>query len=111
MRNELPGCLCFAACAFLSDVSLFMFMQVNFLTKLVSLRPGKTVHDMIKNVMLGKEEGAESSDDEVSNAGGIAGRVRFCFAMISLLFKISKSFFNENYSLHYDNFTFAPRQV
>lgn len=69
-----------------------MFMQVNFLTKLVSLRPGKTVRDMIKNVMLGKEEGAESSDDEVSNAGGIAGRVRFCFAMISLLFKISKSF-------------------
>ncbi|XP_009798717.1 protein PEP-RELATED DEVELOPMENT ARRESTED 1, chloroplastic-like [Nicotiana sylvestris] len=48
--------------------------EVNFLTKLVSLRPGKTVHDMIKNVMLGKEEGAESSDDEVSNAGGIAGR-------------------------------------
>lgn len=69
-----------------------MFMQVNFLTKLVSLRPGKTVRDMIKNVMLGKDEGAESSDDEVSDAGGIAGRVRFCSVMISLLFKISKSF-------------------
>ncbi|KAH0637994.1 hypothetical protein KY290_036848 [Solanum tuberosum] len=48
--------------------------EVNFLTKLVSLRPGKTVRDMIKNVMLGKEEGADSSDDEVGAAGGIAGR-------------------------------------
>ncbi|XP_059305028.1 protein PEP-RELATED DEVELOPMENT ARRESTED 1, chloroplastic isoform X2 [Lycium ferocissimum] len=47
--------------------------EVNFLTKLVSLRPGKTVREMIKNVMLGKEEGADSSDDEVSAAGGIAG--------------------------------------
>ncbi|XP_060203045.1 protein PEP-RELATED DEVELOPMENT ARRESTED 1, chloroplastic [Lycium barbarum] len=47
--------------------------EVNFLTKLVSLRPGKTVRKMIKNVMLGKEEGADSSDDEVSAAGGIAG--------------------------------------
>lgn len=48
--------------------------EVNFLTKLVSLRPGKTVHDMIKKVMLGKKEGADSSDDEVGSAGGIAGR-------------------------------------
>ncbi|KAK4374993.1 hypothetical protein RND71_005670 [Anisodus tanguticus] len=48
--------------------------EVNFLTKLVSLRPGKTVRDMIKNVMLGKEEGEDSSDDEVGAAGGIAGR-------------------------------------
>lgn len=63
----------------------FMIMQVNFLTKLVSLRPGKTVRGMIKNVMQGKEEGADSLDDEVSAAGGIAGRVRFCSPMISLL--------------------------
>jgi len=69
-----------------------MVMQVNFLTKLVSLRPGKTVRDMIKNVMLGKEEGADSSDDEVGAAGGIAGRVRFCSEMMSLLFENSKSF-------------------
>lgn len=69
-----------------------MVMQVNFLTKLVSLRPGKTVRDMIKNVMLGKEEGADSSDDEVGSAGGIAGRVRFCSEMISFLFENSKSF-------------------
>ncbi|CAN4093303.1 unnamed protein product [Withania somnifera] len=48
--------------------------EVNFLTKLVSLRPGKTVRNMIKNVMLGKEEGADSLDNEVGAAGGIAGR-------------------------------------
>lgn len=48
--------------------------EVNFLTKLVSLRPGKTVRDMIKNVMLGKEEGADSPEDEVGAAVGIAGR-------------------------------------
>lgn len=70
----------------------FMVMQVNFLTKLVSLRPGKTVRDMIKNVMQGKEEGADSLDDEVSAAGGIAGRVRFCSPMISLLFTNLTSF-------------------
>lgn len=60
-------------------------MQVNFLTKLVALKPGKTVREMIKNVMQGKDEGADDSDtDETSpNAKrvptGIAGRVRFCF--------------------------------
>ncbi|KAL0389235.1 UNVERIFIED_CONTAM: protein PEP-RELATED DEVELOPMENT ARRESTED 1, chloroplastic [Sesamum calycinum] len=53
--------------------------EVNFLTKLVALRPGKTVRDMIKSVMQGKDEGADSSDredgvvgDRIS--GGIAGR-------------------------------------
>ncbi|KAJ4955471.1 hypothetical protein NE237_012254 [Protea cynaroides] len=56
--------------------------EVNFLTKLVALRPGKNVQDMIKNVMLGKDEGADISDDgeEEDDAGrplsgGIAGRV------------------------------------
>ncbi|KAK8498490.1 hypothetical protein V6N13_100090 [Hibiscus sabdariffa] len=54
--------------------------EVNFLTKLVALKPGKTVQEMIKNVMLGKDEGADHSDtDEEANAGrtrpwGIAGR-------------------------------------
>lgn len=66
-------------------------MQVNFLTELVSLRPGKAVRDMIKNVMLGKEEGADSSNDEVGAAGGIAGRVRFCPEMMSLPFENSKA--------------------
>ncbi|KAK0589899.1 hypothetical protein LWI29_019946 [Acer saccharum] len=51
--------------------------EVNFLTKLVALKPGKTVQEMIKNVMLGKDEGADSSD-EVDTAGssssGIFGR-------------------------------------
>lgn len=52
-------------------------MQVNFLTKLVALRPGKTVEDMIRNVMQGKDEGAEnSSGDEGKTSSGVAGRVR-----------------------------------
>lgn len=60
-------------------------MQVNFLGKLVALKPGKTVQEMIKNVMLGKDEGAEDSgaDEEGTTggrvSGGIAGRVSFKF--------------------------------
>ncbi|XP_040993741.1 protein PEP-RELATED DEVELOPMENT ARRESTED 1, chloroplastic [Juglans microcarpa x Juglans regia] len=54
--------------------------EVNFLTKLVALKPGKTVQEMIKNVMQGKDEGADNSDsDEEHSTGGkassgIAGR-------------------------------------
>ncbi|ONH92698.1 hypothetical protein PRUPE_8G190300 [Prunus persica] len=52
--------------------------EVNFLTKLVALKPGKTVQEMIKNVMEGKNEGADdASSDEVDTTGrtsGIAGR-------------------------------------
>lgn len=60
-----------------------MMMQVNFLTKLVALRPGKTVREMIKNVMQGKDEGADNntSDEEIAtggkNSSRIAGKVRF----------------------------------
>lgn len=60
-----------------------VMMQVNFLTKLVALRPGKTVREMIKNVMQGKDEGADDSagNEEIGNEGrisnGIAGKVRF----------------------------------
>lgn len=67
-------------------------MQVNFLMKLVALKPGKSVQEMIKNVMLGKDEGAEDSDtDEDANAGrmrssGIAGRVSF--RCICILFSV-----------------------
>ena len=56
-------------------------MQVNFLTKLVALKPGRAVQDMIKNVMQGKDEGAENSgsDEEITANGrtshGIKGRV------------------------------------
>ncbi|KAK9944601.1 hypothetical protein M0R45_010162 [Rubus argutus] len=55
--------------------------EVNFLTKLVALKPGKTVEEMIKNVMEGKDEGAEDfgsdEEDTTSRKGlsGIAGRV------------------------------------
>lgn len=51
--------------------------EVNFLTKLVALKPGKTVQEMIKNVMQGKDEGAEDPNFEDENAtasSGIAGR-------------------------------------
>ncbi|KAJ4847950.1 Protein PEP-RELATED DEVELOPMENT ARRESTED 1, chloroplastic [Turnera subulata] len=52
--------------------------EVNFLTKLVALRPGTTVREMIKNVMQGKNEGADNTDgmqDESERASsGIAGR-------------------------------------
>lgn len=49
---------------------------MNFLTKLVALKPGDTVQKMIKNVMQGKDEGADhSSSDEDDVVSGIAGRV------------------------------------
>ncbi|WOG85999.1 hypothetical protein DCAR_0105193 [Daucus carota subsp. sativus] len=54
--------------------------EVYFLTKLVALKPGKTVREMIKNVMQGKDEGAEESDDEEASknrkrvSSRIAGR-------------------------------------
>lgn len=59
---------------------IFFKVQVNFLTKLVALRPGRSVQDMIKNVMQGKDEGADVSDDGEEDAGrpyrgGIMGRV------------------------------------
>lgn len=54
-------------------------LQVNYLTKLVALKPGKTVQEMIKNVMLGRDEGADdpSTDKEGSTRGprGVVGRV------------------------------------
>lgn len=54
--------------------------EVNFLMKLVALKPGKAVQELIKNVMLGKDEGADDSisgddyDAERVKSGGIAGR-------------------------------------
>ncbi|KAF9606069.1 hypothetical protein IFM89_023092 [Coptis chinensis] len=49
--------------------------EVNFLTKLVALKPGDAVQKMIKNVMQGKDEGADhSSSDEDDVVSGIAGR-------------------------------------
>uniref|UniRef100_A0A453JTE3 Uncharacterized protein n=1 Tax=Aegilops tauschii subsp. strangulata TaxID=200361 RepID=A0A453JTE3_AEGTS len=41
--------------------------EVNFLSKLVVLKPGKSVEKMISDVMHGKEEGADST--ESTNAG------------------------------------------
>ncbi|PKA66128.1 hypothetical protein AXF42_Ash018418 [Apostasia shenzhenica] len=56
--------------------------EVNFLSKLVSLRPGKNVQVLIKNVMLGKDDGADNTGDgtvdsgsqQQETLGGIAGR-------------------------------------
>lgn len=57
-----------------------LLMQVNFLTKLVALKPSKTVQEMIKNVMQGKNEGADNTASEEKDTNeristGIAGRV------------------------------------
>ncbi|XP_034690461.1 protein PEP-RELATED DEVELOPMENT ARRESTED 1, chloroplastic-like [Vitis riparia] len=54
--------------------------EVNFLTKLVALKPGETVQEMIKNVMQGKDEGADNCEGDKGDSssgkfsGGIAGR-------------------------------------
>ncbi|XP_021907430.1 protein PEP-RELATED DEVELOPMENT ARRESTED 1, chloroplastic [Carica papaya] len=53
--------------------------EVNFLTKLVALKPGTSVQEMIKNVMQGKDEGADNVSDEEDATGrkrssGISGR-------------------------------------
>ncbi|XP_021733517.1 protein PEP-RELATED DEVELOPMENT ARRESTED 1, chloroplastic-like [Chenopodium quinoa] len=50
--------------------------EVNYLTKLVALKPGKTVLEMIRNVMLGKDEGADDpSTDKDGRTGGPRGVV------------------------------------
>ncbi|XP_029128190.1 protein PEP-RELATED DEVELOPMENT ARRESTED 1, chloroplastic-like [Cajanus cajan] len=38
--------------------------EVDFLAKLVALKPGKIVLNMIRNVMQGKDEGADNSDND-----------------------------------------------
>lgn len=54
--------------------------EVNFLAKLVALKPGKTVQQMIQNVMQGKDEGADnlSKESDSSTEGrkpsGLKGR-------------------------------------
>lgn len=62
-------------------------LQVNFLTKIVGLKPGKTVQEMIKNVMEGKDDGADNSLEENSSekpSGGVAGRVRFTLLILKM---------------------------
>ncbi|GFZ20067.1 hypothetical protein Acr_28g0007720 [Actinidia rufa] len=49
--------------------------EVNFLTKLVALRPGSTVLEMIKNVMQGKDEGADHSNNDEENASGVSSGI------------------------------------
>ena len=52
---------------------------MNYLTKLVALKPSKAVQEMIKNVMLGKDEGTDdpSPDEDGKTRGprGVVGRV------------------------------------
>lgn len=51
-------------------------IQVNYLTKLVALKPGKTVLEMIKNVMQGKDEGTDNpSTEKDGSPSGVVGRV------------------------------------
>lgn len=76
-----------------------MEVQVNFLSKLVALRPGKTVQKMISDVMHGKDEGADNldgGDEEPNNRqktlSGLAGRVssyllndNWCFSFLRII--------------------------
>lgn len=58
--------------------SIGMTHQVNFLSKLVALRPGKSLKKIISNVMHGKDEGADIDEDSTNTQqrlGGISGRV------------------------------------
>lgn len=56
--------------------------EVNFLIKLVALKPGKNVQSIIQNVLQGKDEGADNSSNEIMDSGarqqqtlgGIAGK-------------------------------------
>lgn len=63
---------------------------MNFLSKLVSLRPGSTVEKMIRDVMHGKNEGKDNRDEnpnsEENALGGIAGRVgSFIISLLSMI--------------------------
>ena len=71
------------------DGNAVCMLQVNFLTKLVALKPGKSVQQMIRNVMLGKDEGAEDLTSDEDKTGGLHGRVS-----ISLSFSIGHFFHN-----------------
>ncbi|PKU74428.1 hypothetical protein MA16_Dca003631 [Dendrobium catenatum] len=51
--------------------------EVNFLSKLVTLKPGKNIQIMIENVLHGKDEGADTKDSggqQQQMLGGITGR-------------------------------------
>ncbi|KAL0459040.1 UNVERIFIED_CONTAM: protein PEP-RELATED DEVELOPMENT ARRESTED 1, chloroplastic [Sesamum latifolium] len=78
-RSVIPDRKLLARLVLIREEARNMMGGVNFLSKLVALRPGKTVRDMIKSVMQGKDEGADSSDREDGVvgeriSGGIAGR-------------------------------------
>lgn len=45
------------------------------------MKPGKTVRERIKNVMQGKDEGADNSSNEEEGARGISGRVSVYVAL------------------------------
>ncbi|KAG0456095.1 hypothetical protein HPP92_023883 [Vanilla planifolia] len=47
--------------------------EVNFLSKLVALKPGKNVQEMIRNVLQGNDEGADKNE-QPQKLRGVAGR-------------------------------------
>lgn len=61
---------------------------MNFLTKLVALKPGKTVQQMIKNVMQGKDEGADNEEENAPASGktsnGVFGKVKLSVHLLSI---------------------------
>lgn len=98
-------------------------MQVNFLTKLVALKPGDTVQEMIKNVMLGKDEGADNDGSDEASArkkpSGIAGRVGFIpneyfffFLRVEIYHPNSRRLcIHNSYGLFFDDDVMIPRVV
>ncbi|XLU49692.1 hypothetical protein S245_044506, partial [Arachis hypogaea] len=51
--------------------------EVNFLAKLVALKPGDTVLGMIRNVMQGKDEGVDNAgNDDEGNAERVSATGR-----------------------------------
>jgi len=71
-----------------SRYSLTLNWQVNFLSKLVALKPGKALERMIKDVMNGRGEGADNiepsaaSHSEQESLTGVLGRVSFEFKLV-----------------------------
>lgn len=78
VMKHLPGDSFPLYLCYIGLVYLYRTMQVNFLSKLVALRPGKAVEEMIKNVMQGKDEGADHSSNDEGNTtnGRISGRIK-----------------------------------
>lgn len=69
--------------------------------KIVALKPGKTLKEMIKNVFQGKEEGADRTEDGDERPTGIAGRVCSGPYIDFSLMEFEGSWKTDDYSLYF----------